>query len=62
MADKAKQVARDAADAVGVKASTDAGAGSRGGSAQAALSPLTPNFSSKDYSIFFAAGALCCTM
>lgn len=22
-------------------------------------SPLTPNFSAKDYSIFFAAGALC---
>ncbi|GFZ46128.1 Mitochondrial import receptor [Saitozyma sp. JCM 24511] len=25
-------------------------------------SPLTPNFSAKDYSIFFAAGALCCTL
>jgi hypothetical protein len=24
--------------------------------------PLTPNFSSKDYSIFFAAGAICCTL
>jgi len=25
-------------------------------------SPLTPNFNAKDYSIFFLAGALCCTM
>ncbi|KAI9638257.1 mitochondrial carrier domain-containing protein [Dioszegia hungarica] len=24
--------------------------------------PLTPNFNAKDYSIFFAAGALCCTI
>ncbi|OXG21515.1 solute carrier family 25 (mitochondrial phosphate transporter), member 3 [Cryptococcus neoformans Tu401-1] len=24
--------------------------------------PLTPNFTSKDYSIFFTAGALCCTL
>lgn len=29
---------------------------------QLAGEPLTPNFTSKDYSIFFAAGALCCTM
>lgn len=26
------------------------------------LTPLTPNFSPKDYSIFFASGALCCTV
>jgi hypothetical protein len=26
------------------------------------MSALTPNFTAKDYSIFFAAGALCCTM
>ena len=26
------------------------------------MSALTPNFTGKDYSIFFAAGALCCTM
>lgn len=24
--------------------------------------PLTPNFTSKDYGIFFTAGALCCTL
>lgn len=24
--------------------------------------PLTPNFTPKDYSIFFLAGALCCTL
>jgi solute carrier family 25 phosphate transporter 3 len=24
--------------------------------------PLTPDFSAKDYSIFFLAGALCCTL
>lgn len=28
----------------------------------AGSTPLTPNFSAKDYSIFFAAGALCCTL
>lgn len=27
------------------------------------LSPaLTPNFTAKDYSVFFAAGAICCTL
>lgn len=28
---------------------------------QGVAEPLTPSFSAKDYSIFFMAGALCCT-
>lgn len=29
---------------------------------QGVAEPLTPSFTAKDYSIFFMAGALCCTL